>query len=103
MEQLSSSIQKARKSHRCMWCGCEIEKGTVYRSQGCKCDGELYTWKNHLECEELADENDWFDDPDGLSESVFIDILSDLVSDLDVNTSLSKFEQVKACIEAQGR
>jgi len=48
------SIVKARKSHICNWCGCEISKGEEYNSAVFKFDGEIYSWKNHLKCGELV-------------------------------------------------
>lgn len=99
MEQLSNAKRKARKPHKCMWCGCKIEKGTIYAVQCCKEDGELYTWKNHTECAELANINNWFDDYEGLGDLEFKDYLSDLSSENGVNILLSNFEQIKACLE----
>ena len=99
MEMLSKEYRKARKSHTCDWCGCEIEPGTVYEIQGCKHKRELYTFKNHTECMEIAVDNNWFEDSEGLTEVDFDICLSELVSNLSIDNSLTKFEQVKACLE----
>lgn len=52
---------KARKPHRCSYCGCAIEKGEVYERTTLKYD-EIYTWKSHLKCVELTKKLKMFDE-----------------------------------------
>lgn len=45
---------KARTQHRCSYCAMFINKGDVYNKSAYKNDGDIYTWKAHLECDEIA-------------------------------------------------
>ena len=47
---LSESKPKARKDHRCYWCGQLIKKGTQYCRWSAVEGGEFYNTKVHLEC-----------------------------------------------------
>lgn len=47
---------KARKSHKCDLCRLEIKKGETYRYSKLADCGELWTWKEHLECSKCAHE-----------------------------------------------
>lgn len=48
---LSESTPKARKQHRCIWCGQSIEAGTVYRHERSMYDGNFQNHHWHLECD----------------------------------------------------
>ena len=61
METIRDNIQVARRIHRCDWCCQQIQVGEKYRSSFCK-DDYVYTWKNHLHCQELASKLGWFDE-----------------------------------------
>lgn len=51
---LSNKHVKARKSHTCNLCKLKIEKGEVYRSAKLADGGEIWAWKEHLECSKCA-------------------------------------------------
>jgi hypothetical protein len=60
MITINSKIETARKHHVCGLCDSKIDIGTKYRNQFNKHDG-VYTWKNHLHCEEIAGELKMYD------------------------------------------
>lgn len=45
---------KARKLHRCDYCGCLIQAGDLYSWQKLLTDGFFYLWKCHLYCDSFA-------------------------------------------------
>lgn len=47
---LSEAYPKARKVHRCIWCGQTIEPSTQYRVESSRYDGQWQNFKWHLEC-----------------------------------------------------
>ena len=53
MEIICETRPKARKEHRCDFCALPIKKGNTYKRQVAKID-DVYTWKAHLHCDELA-------------------------------------------------
>ena len=78
METLNQSQHKARKEHRCNFCGGRIEVGTLYNSQSIVNDGDFYVWKSHVSCDKLVSELDmysWCDD--GVTEENFRDEVKD--------------------------
>ena len=78
METLERKDRKARKQHRCDYCGDTIEKGETYDWSKHIYDGELYEWKCHKRCAFLAAELWDYADPDeGMSEDLFMDSLHD--------------------------
>lgn len=48
---LSESTPKARKSHRCIWCGEMIIVGETYRRENSVYDGHMHDHAWHLECD----------------------------------------------------
>ena len=48
----TSSTQKARKPHRCEHCRKTIEVGDLYMKSAGVCDGDFFSWKEHLMCRE---------------------------------------------------
>lgn len=64
MITIRNSKPKARKIHKCNFCLQAIEKGIVYHNQVNIYDGELYEWKTHSKCSEVADKLKMFDDAD---------------------------------------
>ena len=59
---------KARKSHRCLWCREQIEKGEVYSLTEWANEDEHGRNRKHLECQEAEDSPnvmemvyDWYD------------------------------------------
>lgn len=51
---ISESTPKARKPHRCIWCGESIPVGETYRRERSVYDGEPQNHKWHLECNAAA-------------------------------------------------
>ena len=71
-ELISFSTRKARKNHKCGLCGDEIIKGELYRRQFLKYGGEVYDFKEHERCGEIATALWHYLDPaDGLTEEYF--------------------------------
>lgn len=62
--------RKARKEHRCVWCGQKIEKNTLYFDRGYIFEGELKSDKIHLECK-LGMENSSPDISEGFMSGQF--------------------------------
>lgn len=61
---LTTEDHKARKPHKCIWCGEQILPGTWYTKQRGVMDGEMQVNKWHKEClvfaaDECADECEW--------------------------------------------
>lgn len=78
MKTISNAKHKARKDHKCNWCNCVIEKGTIYTRQFLINNGETYEWKNHIHCEEIANKLKMFDDCDyGVDEENFHETISE--------------------------
>ena len=46
----------ARKAHKCIWCGEQIDRGTTYRRQTGKFDGDFQSNAWHLDCLDVVDE-----------------------------------------------
>lgn len=47
---LSETRPKARKDHRCIWCGEKILKGNIYVAERSVFDGEMQNHHWHEEC-----------------------------------------------------
>lgn len=72
METISTKKVKAKKDHKCNLCDGVIEKGSSYRYQFNKQDSDVYAFKSHLSCEEIASHLKMFDDCDyGLTDEIF--------------------------------
>ena len=50
---ISTEVIRARKHHRCDYCGRSIAPGERYRRSALKYD-DLYVWMSHLDCDEMA-------------------------------------------------
>lgn len=59
---LSKTEPKARKDHRCIWCGQAIPKGTKYVSERSVYDGDMQNHHWHFECWSDAQHNN--DEPE---------------------------------------
>lgn len=74
---------KARKNHRCNWCGQTINVGEVYQRSFNKYDSDVYTWKNHLFCQKVANELNMFDWCDeGVTDDDFSEVIDDTYSEI---------------------
>ena len=60
LEIISQQVRKARKEHECDWCLMKIKKGEQYEHSTLKLD-DIYTWKNHLDCQKLYKELNMYD------------------------------------------
>lgn len=60
---LDCSTPKARKDHRCIWCGETIPKGDKYSRWVGIFEGDFHCNQMHLECAEVSSEDaeDGFD------------------------------------------
>ena len=73
-ENLGTVVRKARKPHKCDWCGKSIGKGEQYEYQKYVYDGEMYDWKAHLSCSRIATAIwDYVDPDEGMSSDEFMD------------------------------
>jgi len=67
---------KAIKEHRCDFCGGRIPKGDTYTKSTHKGDGDIYDWKTHKHCADIATRLKMYDDcdegltADGFQESI---------------------------------
>lgn len=69
---LDNKIRTARKDHTCNYCGDVIHKGEKYDYSKLVQDGELYEWKCHLECNNIANILWEYIDPwEGMTEDDF--------------------------------
>jgi hypothetical protein len=77
MKIISQNKRTAIKEHRCDYCAGVINKGDIYQSSFIRFDG-VYQWKNHIDCQRIADKLRLFDDCDeGLSEDDFKESIKD--------------------------
>lgn len=63
MITLETATRKARKDHVCNYCGLKIKAGETYTNQT-NIFEDLYHWKSHKSCDDLADELGMFEDVD---------------------------------------
>lgn len=61
---IKSEHRTARKLHLCNYCCLPILPGTTYDITTMSYDGELYKWKSHLECIEVAQKLDMYSNCD---------------------------------------
>ncbi len=80
MITLKQTCPKAKKEHRCNWCGEKIQVGETYHRSTYAYNGLVYDFLCHKECLAIADElfAREYDDDEGLTENVFRDGVSDL-------------------------
>jgi hypothetical protein len=57
-ETISDEWRKARKPHRCIWCGEAIVIGERYRHWRGKFEGEVMSNDWHKECDDASDDID---------------------------------------------
>lgn len=73
-ETLASKARKARKPHKCDYCGDVIQPGEVYVWSKNVWEGSIYEWHNHLKCDYVAGEIwDYIEPDDGMSDQDFLD------------------------------
>jgi hypothetical protein len=75
---------KARKKHRCGYCTYHINPNDIYLRSTHTYDGEIYTWKSHVHCNDIADKLNMFDRCDeGLTCDDFIEEIKNEYHNLD--------------------
>lgn len=79
METLLNPTEvKANKDHHCDFCGSKIYKGSKYLKSTHKNDGDLYDFKTHDYCAELATKMDLYKDAyDGVDGETFQEAVSE--------------------------
>lgn len=79
METLMHATEiKANKEHRCDFCEEKIMKGDNYIKSTHKHDGDIYDFKTHDYCAELASKMKMYDDADeGLTQEGFMESVSE--------------------------
>ena len=102
MDVLSNTTPKARKDHKCNYCGEAIPKGEIYHNQICVLD-YIYQWKSHISCKKLAD-HFWIEFSyelqmnDGMNDDDFMEFLHEGISELEDSERiilLPKSEQIE--------
>lgn len=69
---LQHKVKTSRKEHKCDYCEQLIMKDVKYDSTSLVCDGSVYTWKNHIHCQQIAHKLKMFDDHDeGVTSDTF--------------------------------
>lgn len=72
-----TSDVKAKKEHRCNFCGEKIRVGETYCISTHKNDGELYDWRTHKHCSDLAVRLRMYDECiEGVTEDDFVGTVS---------------------------
>lgn len=71
-QNLTHVTRKARKGHKCDWCGEIIQKGEQYEYQTYLWDGDFYDWKSHEACSRVVSAIwDYCDPDEGLDSDEF--------------------------------
>lgn len=78
IERLRTAKRKARKPHVCDYCRNTIKPGETYIVDTLKFD-DIYSWKTHTKCEEIASEIWNYADPDeyGMDSDTFLETCGD--------------------------
>lgn len=93
METLSTVKRKARKQHKCDFCGLPIQIGETYELQINSSEGTLYSWKSHLSCNEIAVKLDMYDYcDDGLDCEGFKENIRTGYQDIMLSKFIEKFD-----------
>lgn len=81
MEIISEGYRKARKNHKCDWCGSNIFKGEIYRDSDISRDDEIYNWKSCDHCKNMVskmwEEWGYMNNGEGLNDTHFDDYISE--------------------------
>lgn len=73
MDNISTKNRKARKNHKCSYCGSNIFKGEIYENQVNTDGGTLWEWKSCQHCQDIVDQmfKAGWDDGEGLNDEHF--------------------------------
>lgn len=87
METLMQPTEtKAKKVHRCDFCAERIAIGDKYIKSTHKHEGDVYDWKAHDYCSELASTMKMYEDADeGVTGDSFMESVSEKYNDLLIN------------------
>lgn len=86
----------ARKKHNCNYCGFVIENKEKYLRSVNKHDGEVYTWKSHLSCHEIASKLNMFDyADDGVTEDIFQESINQEYRDIMIKNEVYESKKFK--------
>jgi len=96
IEMISMKNKEARIEHTCMFCDGKINKGEEYEYSKLKYEGDLYTWKTHLKCRDLAQELEMYDDGEGVDGQRFSEFVDEFLYD---NMSEDEWEECELCGE----
>jgi hypothetical protein len=79
MNVLSVTNHKAIKPHLCNYCCGKINIGDVYHKSAIVNDGVFYTFKNHTDCQKIAEKLKMFDENEheGLTGEMFAEYIID--------------------------
>ena len=100
MDIISNELRRARKAHKCNFCGGDIEKGQSYRDEVFSDSGRLWTWKSHIVCGNFCAEH-VEDNGDGIDQDTFCDTVQDMARERGLDTDRDTYELVKEMMNAQ--
>lgn len=94
METLQQATEtKSVKEHKCDFCCGIIKKGEIYLRSTHKMDGDIYSWKTHEHCAELAHKLHMYDDCDeGLTTENFIENVKEEYKEIMSKTQTELYE-----------
>lgn len=73
---INSTTPVAKKVHKCNFCLGKIAIGEKYDYDVCVNDGDLYPWKAHVKCNELASKlNMYYNCEEGVTDDDFYEII----------------------------
>lgn len=81
MTTLSSKLVRAKKKHRCDYCGGIIHEKELYKNTAHVYDGQAYSHKSHKYCDELTHQLNMWQDPDVRQEGLSMDWFQEMVVD----------------------
>lgn len=74
---------RSKKTHSCNFCGDKIVEKEIYIKSTHKYDGQVYDWKAHKYCSEIAQTLKMYDDADeGVDQEHFMETISATHDDL---------------------
>ena len=94
---------KAIKEHSCNFCAEKIKVGETYTKSTHKCDGEVYDWKTHLHCANIAERLKMYDAArdsgyEGVTDEFFMETIhcehDDLMINLLPQNELQKYSDI---------
>lgn len=94
METISNAkLTTAIKEHRCNFCCQPIGTGVKYFKSTHSMDGEIYDWKTHQECSDIANKLQMYDHVDeGVTTDYFIEAIKDEYSKIMSETQNEIYE-----------